>query len=215
MKRVFLIIVGIVLLASCKKEDSEDITPTPPDPVVNYTPLEIGNYWAYQFVAIDPDGNESITSQKDSSIIVGDTMIRNELYYDMFRPENNSSSYLRDSSGFLVDSDGRVLFYDEPGFIVEDTIEPAMAVIEYTLQPTDTIITVPFGTFDAVTYKGTVTALNPGYPYGVQYTYYFYVDGVGQIKSSNYFFSNPSQRLERRLTNFGNINIGKSQDASW
>lgn len=215
MKRVFLILAGIVLLASCKKEDSE-ITTIPPDQALNYMPLEIGNYWAYQIVSINPDGSETINQQMDSTIIVGDTMIRNELYYDMYNPDQDRSSYLRDSSGFLVNSNGKIVFYDQPGFIVEDTIQaPAVTVIEYSLQPTDTVITVPFGTFDAVTYRGTVTVLDTAYHHGVQYIYSFYAADVGQIKNSSYFFSSPDHRLEKRLSSFGNINIGKSQDASW
>jgi hypothetical protein len=54
--------------------------------------------------------------------------------------------------------------------------------------------------------RGKVISLDPQYPHGINYTHYFYADGMGQIKTSSYFYSAPHLRMERRLISFGNVN---------
>ena len=111
MKRVFFITAFIGLLAvSCTKENSENNLN--PLPTSDYMQLKIGNYWVYEWYRLDSLGNEIPTSEADSSIITGDTNISGKLYYKMLSTKSSHISYLRDSIGYLVDMDGRVLFSD-------------------------------------------------------------------------------------------------------
>jgi hypothetical protein len=86
-----------------------------------------------------------------------------------------------------------------------DSIGPGLAVAEYSMINGDTTIVVPSGSYQALDYRGTVTALDPNYPHGINYTYYFYADGMGMVKSSTYFFMAPHLRIEQELLAFGNI----------
>jgi len=206
MKRVMIILSMIsILLTSCNKDNSE--TAVTPIPQKDYMQLKVGNYWVYDKYHIDADGNENLSQHKDSVVIIGDTMINDIQYFKQHLIGQSHVVYLRDSSGFLINLEGEVLFSstDFSNVIRVDTIGNGLAFITYKMEESDTLITVPMGNYPCITFKGTVTALDPNYPHGVQYTYYFYADGFGQVKSSNYFLSNPMLRVERRLSQFGNL----------
>jgi hypothetical protein len=217
MKRVLLIMAGIVLLASsCKKGEPD--TPTPSTPTTDYMQLKVGNYWVYDRYTVDSLGNETISSASDSNIIVGDTIIRDELFFK--KVHNHASlpmTYLRDSSGYLIYDQGEILFsdHDFSNILRADTVGSNYFYIEYSMMQSDTSTVVPLGTYDALTYRGKVIPLEPEYPFGINYLYYFYADSLGMIKSSYYYGSCPYIRTEMRLARFGNIDIGKSQDISW
>ena len=205
MKRVFFITALIGLLAvSCTKENSENNLN--PLPTSDYMQLKIGNYWVYEWYRLDSLGNEIPTSEADSSIITGDTNISGKLYYKMLSTKSSHISYLRDSIGYLVDMDGRVLFsdHDFTNIIRTDSIGPGLALVEYMMYDNDSTITAPIGNYPTIELRGKVIPLDPQYPHGINYTHYFYAEGLGMIKSSNYYFSAPHMRVGQRLTNFGN-----------
>jgi len=194
-----------LLAVSCNKNDSEsDLIPVAQ---TDYMQLKVGNYWVYDNYHIDADGNEILSQNKDSVVIIGDTMIGGIQYFKQHLIGQSHVVYLRDSSGFLITLEGDVLFSstDFSNIIRQDTIANGLAFITYKMEDSDTLITVPMGNYSCITFKGTVNALDPEYPHGVQYTYYFYADGFGQVKSSYYLFSNPMLRVERRLSQFGNV----------
>lgn len=195
-----------VFTTSCKKEDSE--TPLTPVPQEDYMQLKVGNYWVYEGYKVDSLGNEIPTTYlTDSLIIIGDTNIGSNIYYKKLSTKSLHVSYLRDSSGYLIDQDGRVLFSDHDfmNIIRTDTIGPGIGIIEYMMHDRDCTITAPIGIYPCLEFRGKVIASDPQYPHGINYTHYFYADGVGMIKSSNFFFSAPHLRVGQRLTNYGNI----------
>lgn len=216
MKRVFLIMAGIVLLASsCKKGETD--TPTPSTPTADYMQLKVGNYWVYDRYRVDSLGNETIYEAADSNIIIGDTIIRDELFFKKMHNHPHQLTYVRDSNGYLINDQGEILFsdHDFSNILRADTVGGNYFYIEYSMMQSDTSTVVPFGTYDALTYRGKVIPLKPEYPFGINYLYYFYADSLGMIKSSYYYGSYPYIRTEMRLASFGNIEIGKNQDISW
>lgn len=207
MKRVFLILTLIGLgITSCKKDDSENkLTPIPAS---DYMQLEIGNYWIYEWYNIDSSGNANLMATSDSSIISGDTLIRGLVFYKKLIFQNeNYAEFIRDSSGYLVDHEGIIRFsdHDFTNILLVKEIIPDLATVEYQMANKDSLISISLGTYPTYDFRGTVIPLNPQYPYGINYTHNFYADGMGLIKTSSYYFSNPNLRVERRLIRYGNI----------
>jgi hypothetical protein len=193
----------IGLLSSCNKDNPEN--KLEPIPAKDYMQLEIGNYWVYHRHMIDT--NKSSIDEIDSLVITGDTMINSKQYFKKKSFYQGGTSYLRDSNGYLVDHQGKIMFSDHDfGHVLRtDSIGPGLAVAEYGMIAGDTTITVPSGSYQALDFRGTVTALDPNYPHGINYTYYFYADGMGMVKSSTYFFMAPHLRIEQELLAFGNL----------
>lgn len=208
MKRVILIMaVATMMMVSCNKNDSEN--ELKPVQTSDYMQLKIGNYWVYEKYTIDSAGNENpVWGDPDSSIITGDTMINNIRYFKKFSVNHEHMSYLRDSSGYLINLEGEVLFSesDFSNIIRIDTIGPGLAIIEYMMHDEDSSLNVPVGTYPVIEMRGKVISLDPQYPHGINYTHYYYADGMGMIKSSVYFYSAPNLRMEQRLISFGNVN---------
>ena len=190
---------------SCKKDEP---TPTS-DPIVesDYMQLEIGNYWVYQTQSTDSGMLNYKSEGLDSILISGDTLIGGNRYYKKYSVKEDHESYLRDSSGYLVDHYGEILFSDHDfvNILRTDTLEPGIALIEYRMHEGDTLISTQFGDFQALDFEGMVTPFDPSYPHGIQYVHYFYASGYGMVKSSSYFYNSPHRRLEKILLRFGNI----------
>ena len=216
MKRALITLSLLtILLTGCKKDNSETVLKPISEP--DYLQLEIGNYWVYEWYHLDQDGNESFDGTIDSCIIIGDTSINGYQYFKQHYTYLPHTVYLRDSSGYLIDLRGKVLFstHDFTNIIREDTIGPGLAIATYMMTDNDTAITVPYGTYSVIDFKGTISALDPQSSHGTQYVHYFYADGLGMIKSSVYYYSAPSLRTGKRLTNFGNIEIGVQSSLTW
>ncbi|HSG68453.1 MAG TPA: hypothetical protein VK994_07095, partial [Bacteroidales bacterium] len=158
---------------------------------------------------VDLQGNEIVSGSTDSLVITGDTLIREILYYKKVDTRQNHTSYLRDSSGYLVDHLGNIMFSDHnfTDVLRQDTIGPGLAVIDYKMMVGDTMISIPMGDYQCLDFRGMVTPLQPAYPHGTQYTYYFWADGLGMIRSDAYYYSNPALRTGQKLKAFGTIGI--------
>lgn len=108
----FFILLVIITLISCKKNDDADPnTPQVQDPITNdYFPMNIGNYWVYEFQTKDPSGNIVGNTSYDTLKIVSDTVIANETYYVLTtnKPYINSRKTFRDSSGYIIDENGTI-----------------------------------------------------------------------------------------------------------
>jgi len=203
MKRIILLIAVIGLFSSCNKDNPENNLE--PIPAKDYMQLEIGNYWVYHRHMVDT--NKMSIDEIDSLVITGDTSINGKQYFKKTSYLQGGTSYLRDSNGYLVNHLGEILFSDHVfGTVLRtDSIGPGLAVAEYSMIEGDTTIDVPSGSYKALDFRGTVTAIDPNYPHGINYTYYFYADGFGMIKSSTYFFMAPHLRIEQELLEFGNV----------
>ena len=205
MKRVLLLMLFIGMITySCKKDDPEENLK--PFPAADYMQLKIGNYWVYQSYQLDSAGNENPMSNVDSLIIIGDTTINGYKYFKKLSVLHDHVSYMRDSNGYLVDHLGKVFFseHDFTNILRVDTIGPGLALAEYSMHEGDTLVNTPIGSFQSMEFRGKITAFDPQYPYGPQYTYSFYADGAGLVKSSYYLFYNPSLRVGQNLVSFGN-----------
>lgn len=209
MSKTFLLLIAALIFAtSCKQGNDDDDDDNTPTSSTNYIPMSIGNYWVYEIRNTDslgvPNGG---TAYLDSIEITHDTLIKGNKFFVFEGDYGNSSqptriikNILRDSSGFLVNEVGEVLF-SSTNFI--DTLSKHIDI-----HNTDTIyeyygmmenpsyqITVPSGTYDVLDFKTTIIY------YRTRYMHKYFADGIGEIYN-NLFFSSSSNMLERRLIRY-------------
>ncbi len=80
MRLKILFILGLIfILSACKKEDNI----TSPTAVQELIPLAIGNYWIYNGVTLDVNGNETGTSWRDSSVVTGQKIVAGKQAYEI------------------------------------------------------------------------------------------------------------------------------------
>lgn len=114
MNRVtFVLIAFIAVMLSCKKEDKNSNQEKNDGNIEasEYFGLEVGNYWIYEIFEIDTNGTEASTGKFDSVYIAKTEIINGEEYYAI--EGGNYLGYrmsVRDSSGYLINSDGVILF---------------------------------------------------------------------------------------------------------
>jgi hypothetical protein len=209
MKNLFVVAISIIVFASCQKDNDININPT-----INYLPLDIGNYWVYQEFNIDEDGISTETSKFDSIIIVGDTLINNNTFYVFTKTKMYSDGtekefidFLRDSSGYIVDENGRRRF-SEDNFI--DTIYKetqlgglgdTIYTCSYRMENTEIMISVPAGEFEVLNVRGTVIDKQENHNHDPRYTNSYYANGVGRVLST-YFWLGAPDSMERRLIRY-------------
>jgi hypothetical protein len=109
------ILVGmylLIVLVACNKESNVTI-PIVKEPT--YYPLTTGSYWVYNTYKIDSLKNEELISENDTTAIIGDTNINGHQYKVFYGKKYGHGSiktekYLRDSLGYIVDSNGEIVF---------------------------------------------------------------------------------------------------------
>lgn len=114
MKQVmFALGAGVLLFASCKKENLELNLPEEHQQTVYEQPMKVGSNWVYQHFSIDSSGVEVALNQYDSLSIIGDSVYNGNTYavFQITYNGGNQGIYLqRDSSGYIVDEHGNVSF---------------------------------------------------------------------------------------------------------
>jgi hypothetical protein len=210
MRKLFVLGLAMALLSACQKIPDPELTPES-----SYTPMEIGKYWVYGHYQIDPNGQAVAYSMTDSVIITSDTLISGSRYY-VFEGTNypwNGGQWqviamLRDSSGYLVDVHGIIVFaQDNFTEVLASKTEihngDTLYTLTYKMETVHDEVTVPAGNFTVLNYKGTVTM--PKELPGIQNPRFintYYAKGVGKILQT-YFFLNDPRINEKRLLRSG------------
>jgi hypothetical protein len=133
LKKFFLPVLLLVLVAACKKECL--VPPTPPPAghadttnYANYSMLAVGNYWVYKRIKVDrytnhPDIDLGII---DSCYIDMDTIINGSRYFRMMKPYYNigtysgmKAHYLKDSLHYTVDLNEGIIFSSQDTSILQ------------------------------------------------------------------------------------------------
>jgi hypothetical protein len=192
-----------VFAVSCSKDDE---TPAPVAKA-DYFQLKVGNYWIYQDYRIDYAGVETLRPDLDSAFIEKDTLIRGLTYYKLHEKPYGLPSqitFLRDSSGYLVNSYGMIQASD---FNFTDTLminntAPAIFTGYVTMVGKDSLVTIPAGTFQSITTSLEAVPAPPN-PENipVRYSYEIFGKGVGKIKSHTFLWSG-GMSFEARLLRY-------------
>ncbi|WP_070138167.1 hypothetical protein [Crocinitomix algicola] len=112
MKNSLFYLVFAVALMSCKKEAvevEESGCEIPSTFGLADTP---GSYWVYDWYEIDNFDNETSLHIRDSIYVVGDTIINDNIYtfYSGTHMGVPTKRFVRDSSGYIVNSTGFILY---------------------------------------------------------------------------------------------------------
>lgn len=205
MRNLILLAIATVAVVSCTNETIE--------PKPNYIPMKVGNYWIYENYQINEDGSEINLQKIDSVIISRDTIINGNKFF-MFEgtsyPDHHRWQILqivRDSSGYLLRSDGRVIFSDNNftdilhlGYYIvgNDTISSYTYKMVKQLEP----LTLGIGTFNVLNCMLIVNSENyPGYPKEFPY---FYAANIGRVLLTWGFSTSPT-KYEQRLIRYNII----------
>ena len=201
----FLSICTLLLLFSCSKND-DDQTILPPE---DYYQLNVGNYWVYDRYNVYPDGTEELLDRKDTVSVVGTTTLNNQVYFEFSGTQfgGDYQKLVRDSSGFLVEDNGKILFSTQIFNTVlrQDTIwtsDSPLVQSVYEMKPDEVLIDVPAGVFPCYEYEATVTSFETDPPFDVKYHSTFYSDDIGLVKQTGSYYSTSAFTLERRLSEF-------------
>ena len=193
MKNVFLLFFAVCIsFSACKKDES---IVDPQNSTSEYLPMQVGNYWVYKVTDIDPNGNILASFETDSIVILKDTLIGSKTFYrfDNYSIQSNkaefvSTSFLRDSSKYLIDVLGRRLF-SELNFTdtlirkTELSKNDTVYNISFKMEAVSTPLTVDAGEFgNLLNFKGTVNC-SPEFTKipNPRYTNNCYAKGVGKV----------------------------------
>jgi hypothetical protein len=207
MKRSVILICAIlsIFVMSCKKSSNDTTTV----PAADYYQLKVGNYWIYQAYKIDSNGVGIPQSYFDSAHIEKDTIIRGYTYYKFWQSPlalpggQQLHSYVRDSSGFLVNNLGYRFcsVSDFTDTLVFDTANIPYFIGYGKMTGKDSAVTIPAGTFQSITIRLKVIPLKPEDSLPIRYSYDVYGKNVGKIKSHSFFYYGGEQ-FEARLVRF-------------
>ena len=197
-----------ILFISCKDDDANNSQePVIPNDLlqVEFLPFAVGNYWVYEVYKVDALGNETLLDFQDTIRITGEAARDGEIYYTFL--DNNFDFgervySVRDSSGFLVDIEGTILFSDSvfDEVLRTDIINPIQIV--YTMDGEEVEVSAPAGDFDCLNFTGMYNEIDPDSDYPIRILNNFYSAEIGLVSSNTFFFSDTENSFERRLLEF-------------
>jgi len=105
--KIFILAIGL-LLFSCKKDETTEPIKSVEPVTNNFFPLEVGNYWIYEFNNLNPDGNFTGQKRFDTMTVSHDTIIDDSDYIVLTSntPYPGVQWILRDDNGTIVDHNG-------------------------------------------------------------------------------------------------------------
>jgi len=206
MKRLFVLVLAFlsILTFSCKKSSND----TTPSTQADYYQLKVGNYWIYQRFEIDTNGVETPKNLFDSAHIEKDTIIRGSTYFKLLAKFSGCvgdqfPSFLRDSSGYLVNSLGMkgcsVDHFNDTLYV--DSVNKIIAIGYVQMTGKDSLVTVPLGSFPSITSRMRVVPTHSNDPHPIRFSYVVYGKNIGMIKSHSFFYGG-GQQFESRLVRY-------------
>ena len=175
----------------------------------SYYPLAVGNYWVYDWLRIDPNTGEAPTGERDSVMITGDTIINGKTYFireshENLGPRTVYIDFVRDSSGYLVNSTGRIFFSSAA---TTDTLvvsyHPGGGLFKfYQMEPGEVEVVVPLGAFETRNFRGTVVIELNENPLDPRYIDNRYAQNVGKVVYTAFYAAQHPIFLEARLVDY-------------
>ncbi|MDW3194218.1 MAG: hypothetical protein R8G66_17725 [Cytophagales bacterium] len=195
-------------MAACSTNDQDLPVPRLITTVSEYSQLEVGNYWIYDWFEVQPDGSETPMELRDTLRIEADTLIEGRT---MFVRAGTFMGQPRHE--ILYDSISHLLTYPErlPIFVFDSSqefirnfgpVDAPISIGTYRQKTAVETIEVPAGVFDCINFQGTIESLELDYPHGTRFNNNLYARDVGLVQLTTQFYSQPSD-LEMRLVDFG------------
>ena len=195
MKKLIIIAIASIF-SSC--EETEILTP-PPSNCMSWTE---GDWWVYESVSYDYNNGDTTVFSVDTTYALADTMINGQLYRALSRsllPANNNPMFLRDSSGYVVDLSGAII-YSYMNFtdtIAVDSV-PMVGINWYSMMLQDAEpTTVPAGIFATINHQTVAINTLMQYPCGLteMISDRQFAENVGMVRMS-YHYASPGPCID-------------------
>jgi hypothetical protein len=206
MKPSVLLVVALLTLASCRKEDSNPAQPIAiTAKVSDYFPLDNGDYWIYQVYSADSSLIFTPLNDSDVVSIDGDSLIAGTSY-KVVNSSRWGISLFRDSADYIVDQSGWKLFtIDNTSAYLVNQYQPFTDSSSYNtavVKNSDSTCVVPAGQFQARFVVGTMTATKPTIPAMTKRNYYLaFSKNVGLVLRRALYALEPIY-IEERLARY-------------
>jgi len=211
MNRNTFISLGILLtffFASCKKES--------PSPTINpnFTQLQVGNYWIYEQFRVDAFDTATSLGVYDSCYVEKDTLINNNLYLKVIRPripgENYSGRFVRDSSHYLVNHFGQILFSSQNFtdtfynyYLTAGGTTDTICEVVVKMADKDLLIATPAGQFQTSSFKQTYKMYpNWSFEGNLRSIDTRYSENIGIVSETFPFYVSSPDYIQRRLLRY-------------
>lgn len=212
LKVSLLFILSMSILFSCRNDDDNGTHPNTPSSNADYLPANSANRWVYDIYRVDSSGAETFIMT--DTMTVKDTLF-NGLNYQFYKyrllPSQTyrSGSLMRDSSGYMINPSGKVVFAVNPlNTVLRTDSIGSVYVSTYEMKRETGGVNVPVGTFhDVLNYRNTF-AYNSGItpPAGmpaIRHYHNRYARNIGLVSSTYAYATTPDLHyFERRLTSF-------------
>ncbi|MBL7774265.1 MAG: hypothetical protein JNM95_15510 [Chitinophagaceae bacterium] len=206
IRNFFALFVLLALLSACSKQKTNQQTSSE-----NYFNLSVGNYWVYEVYKIE-NGVATNTNTVDSCFVEKDTLIHENTFAVISKPMSQGvpaqRQLFRDSSGYLVNPEGRVYFNQHSAdevlnsyfFILSN--QDSVAFIDERMMPSSITI-LPAGSFHTKNMRIRYDMFPNHAGGGKQRDMHFkYALGVGLVSETLPFYHNQPYVFERRLLRY-------------
>jgi hypothetical protein len=217
MKQSIVILIMALFVASCKKDESNPVENNGvQEKVTDYYPLEVGNYWIYEYYTSDSTLNFINQNIIDSVYIEKDSVCNGNVYAVVWSSYWSDPSHLtgqdliRDSSGYIVNQNGSRLFtinqttsnliayypLDFPGY------HDSTFYMTWKMKNSDSICVVPAGQYLAKYVIGNLKATKPVSRAMQERNYYYaYAKDIGLVSKRQGYVGSP-EYLEENLIRY-------------
>jgi hypothetical protein len=113
MRSKILFFLALAFIFNACKKESNVTSPS----IAELIPLAIGNYWIYNGVTLDVNGNETTTTWRDSSVVSGIRTVAGKQAYEISEYVNSSLSGL-----WYVSKDGEKYYIYFPSVSLFDSL---------------------------------------------------------------------------------------------
>ena len=208
MKYTFLIFAAALAVASCKKEKSNEDTPSVSDGAY-VMPSTIGSYWVYEWSQVDSSGNVTPMNITDMVQITGTVFMNGHTYvkYEGNMMGNPTSWIHRDSSDCIVNPEGTIIYSTQSGaFLMEYDFSNIFHRLFKMGNPTT--FTYNGSQISVLDKQEVVSNLDgtPINPCGMTQTFHnYFASGIGEVRYETAYVSSLQGNcgiLQRNLVNY-------------
>lgn len=208
---ILLIPFLAVFCDSCKEEEQNSLFSNPNG--IDYLQLKVGNFWVYDNLTGALFQEEILSPYLDTVSITGTQEINGNTYfvfestYNLYGEEKGVSQVVRDSSGYLVNKEGHILFSETNfidkfrKYIVWDEVTDSTATVETYMFSNIRSVEIPFGRFNVLTFVKELQYNKVIDQQSGQMYSFHYAQGIGRVK---YWLDKPLNKriYHRRLVKY-------------
>lgn len=208
MKRIILFIfITTIVFSSCNKDET-NTDPSPQESVLDYFPINVGNYWVYEISGCDSTWTDCNIIRIDTVKITKDTIISGTKYFK-FQGSNpinygSSGSFLRDSLQYIVNNFGDIIMSntDFESIIGEQYIvnQDTLYYWYSKMQEEFFEVRVPVGYYKCLDKRLSFFRHDENFEHEFN-THVFYAKNIGPVYN-NWMYASSTAGLKQELVDF-------------